>query len=438
MDVSVENSGGLARRLKVAIPAERVDDAVDEKVRRVGKHANIPGFRPGKVPVKVLYQRYGKQARQEAVGELVQEAYPQALEEVALSPAGQPEFDLGEVQAGQAVEFTARFDVYPDITLTGLDDISIERPQVEVTDADVDRTIERLRDHHKTFTPVERDSRDGDQVVIDYVGRVDGEAFEGGSGNDIEVTLGEERFLPDLERALVAREANERFEVDVDFPDDYNAQDLAGKTATFDVTVKSVAQPQPAELDAALLQKVGIEEGGVDALKDKIRASLEQERNNAVDNSMKSQVMDALHAANPIEVPESLVAEEIERMRKEGMSRLPEHMQADEERARQLMPDDALRDSAERRVALGLLIGEVITDQELELDADRVQAKLDAVAADYGEQADAVKQYYQSNAQLMQGLQAMVMEEQVVARLLEKATVADKQVELDELLNAHA
>src|SRR5699024_10045704 len=230
----------------------------------------------------------------EVAGELVQTVYPEALEQAELKPAGQPELDLEEIKAGEPLTFTASFDVYPEITLTGLDSISVDKPQVEITDADVDKTIDRIREQHKTFVPVERDSKDGDQVVVDYVGRIDGEAFEGGSGDDVEVVLGEQKFLPDLERALVARKADEQFEVDVDFPEDYGATDLAGKTAAFAVTLKSVAEPELPAVDDDFLQTLGIEDGGIDALKDKVRESLEQERNNAVDNRVKSQVLDAL------------------------------------------------------------------------------------------------------------------------------------------------
>jgi len=437
MDVSVENPGGLARRLKVEIPADRVSEAVDAKVKRVGQHAKIPGFRPGKAPLKVLYQRYGAQARQEAAGELVQSAYPEAIEQVELKPAGQPQIELEEFEADQPLAFTASFEVYPEIALTGLDDIKVEKPVTEVTDADVDNTIERIQNQNKTYEAVGRESRDGDQVVIDYVGRIDGEAFEGGTGNDIEVKLGEQQFLPDLERALVGRKAGEQFDVDVSFPDDYGAEDLAGKTASFDVTLKTVNEGKPAEIDAALLQQMGIEEGGVEELKAKVRESLEQEAKHAVDTRVKTEVMDSLYASNPIEVPESMVAQEIERMRKEAMQRMPQEMQQDEEQAKQLLPDEALRENAEKRVALGLLIAEVISEKELELDNDRVTAKMDEVAAGYGDQAEAVKNYYQQNPQLMQGLQAMVMEEQVVDTLLGGATVTEKDTELDELLNAN-
>lgn len=436
MDVSVENPGGLARRLKVQIPAQRVKEAVDAKVKRVGQHAKIPGFRPGKAPMKVLYQRYGAQARQEAAGELIQSVYPEAIEQAELKPAGQPQIELGELKNDEPLEFTASFDVYPEIELTGLDSLRVERPVAEVTDADVDKTIERIRDQNKTYEPVERESEDGDQVVVDYVGRIDGEAFEGGTGDDIEVNLGEQQVLPDLERALVGRKPGEAFQVDVDFPEDYGAKDLAGKTATFDVTVKSVNEARPAELDEAFLQQMGIEEGGIDALREKVRESLEQEVKHAIDTSVKTQIMDGVHASNPIDVPESMVAQEIDRMRKEAMQRMPQQMQGDEAQAKQLLPDEALREQAERRVALGLLIAEVISKKELELDQARVNAKMEEVAAGYGDQAEQVKAYYQQNPQLMQGLQAMVMEEQVVDKLLEGATVTDKPADVDELLNA--
>ncbi|MGB7757333.1 MAG: trigger factor [Salinisphaera sp.] len=437
MDVSVENPGGLKRRLKVQIPADRVNTAVDEKVKRVGQHARIPGFRPGKAPAKVLYQRYGAQARQEAVSELIQSTYPEAVEQSELNPAGQPEIELDAFEENGPLSFTANIEVYPEIELNGLDSITVEKPVAEVTDADVDKTLERIQDQNKSWEEVEREAADGDQAVVDYIGRIDGEAFEGGTGNDIEITLGEQQFLPDMERAMVGRKAGEEFQVDVAFPEDYGAEDLAGKTATFDVTVKAVKQAKPAEIDEEFIKQMGVEEGTMEALRDKIRESLEQEVKHAIDTSVKTQTMDSLHDANPIEVPESMVAQEIERMRKEAMQRMPEQMQGDEEQAKQLLPDEALREQATKRVALGLLIAEVISKKELELDQDKVAEKMDEIAAGYGDQAEAVKNYYQQNPQLMQGLQAMVMEQQVVDDLLANATIIEKDTELDELLNAN-
>lgn len=438
MDVSVENPGGLKRRLKVQIPAERVNSAVDEKIQRAGQHARIPGFRPGKAPKKVLYQRYGAQARQEALSELVQSTYPEAVEQSELNPAGQPEIELDEFADDGTLSFTASFDVYPEIELKGLDSLAIEKPVTEVTEANVDNTLERIKDQNKSWEEVDRESADGDQVVVDYVGRIDGEAFQGGTAEDMEITLGEQQFLPDMERALVGRKPGEECQIDVSFPEDYGAEELAGKTATFDVTVKSVKESKPAELDEEFIKQMGVEEGTEEALRAKIRESLEQEAKHAVDTSMKTQTMDAIYEANPIEVPESMVAQEIDRMRKEAMQRMPQEMQQDEEQAKQLLPDDALREQAEKRVALGLLIAEVISEKELELDQDKVSEKMDEVASGYGDQAEAVKNYYQQNPQLMQGLQAMVMEQQVVDTLLENAEITDKETELDELLNANS
>lgn len=439
MEVAVENAEGLQRRLKVQIPAARMEQAIEEKIRRVGQHAKIAGFRPGKVPLKVLYQRYGERARYEAASELVEAAYPEALQEVDLKPAGQPKVELGEYHPGQDLAFTATFDVYPEIELQGLDAITVARPKVTVTDADVDTALERLRERHTEHREVERASMDGDRAVIDYVGRIDGEAFEGGSGDDVDVVLGEGRFLPDLERAIVGRKPGEAFDVPVTFPEDYNAKELAGKTAEFHVEVKTVSEPVIPELDEAFLKKLGIEEGGVDALRAKIRESIEHEAEQAAAGRVKSQVMDAVHQANPIDVPASMVDTEVVRMRKETAARLgPQAQELDDEQLAQMMPDEVLREGAERRVALGLLLAEVIAAKEIKLDADKVEARLDDVASQYGEQGEQVRQYYRSNRQMMQGIEAMVMEEQVIDTLLEQAKVTDEDTTLDALLNPQA
>lgn len=435
MDVSVESAEGLQRRIKVSLDPDSVEEAVAEKVRRVGQHAKIPGFRPGKVPMKVLYQRYGAAARQEAASELIQSSYPEALEQAELKPAGQPEVEVDETGDDKGLTFTATFDVYPEIELKGLDKIAVNRPVVEVTSADVDSAIEKLREQNKEDVEVERESQDGDKAVIDYEGRLDDVAFEGGTGNDVEVTLGEGQFLPDLERALVGRKAGESFAQDVTFPEDYNAEDLAGKTAQFSVTVKSVTEPKLPEIDAAFLQQFGIEDGGVDELREKLSDSLRQQADQAVDSKVKQQVMDALYEHNPIDVPESMATQEMEQMRRETASRLPEQLQQDTETLKQLMPEGTLREPAQRRSALGLLLAEVIQEKSVELDQDRLERKLDELASQYGEQAEQVKQYYRSNQQMMQGVEAMVMEDQVIEGLIDGATVTEQNTSLDDLMN---
>lgn len=437
MDVSVENPGGLKRRLKVEVPADRVNKAIDDKIKRVGQNARIPGFRPGKAPRKVLYQRYGAQARQEVLGELVESVYPEAVKQAEVNPAGQPQIELDSYEDNGPLSFTAEIEVYPEIQLQGLDSISVEKPVTEVTDDDIENTIERIRKQQQTWEEVDRASADGDQVVVDYIGRIDGETFEGGSAEDMTITLGEGQFLPDMERNLVGRSPGEQCQIEVGFPEDYGAEELAGKTATFDVTVKQVKEGKLPELDEDFVKQMGVEDGSVDELRKHIRESLENEVKNAIDTSVKTQTLDSLHEANDIDVPETMVSQEMERMRKETMQRMGSQMQLSEDQIRQLMPDEALREQAEKRVALGLLISEVISEKEIELDQDKVNAKLDEIASAYDDQAEAVKNYYQQNPQLMQGLQAMVMEEQVIDKLLENATVTEKDTELEELLAAN-
>lgn len=435
MDVSVENAGNLGRRIKVEIPADRVEQTINEKIRRVGEKANIPGFRPGKVPTHVLFQRYGEQARHEAASELVQSVYPEALEQVEISPAGQPQIEMGEVANDAPLSFTANVEVYPEIELAGLDGLAVERSTAEVADDDVENTIERIRKRNATRETAERAAVEGDQVVVDYVGRKDGEAFENGAAEDVTVELGSGHLLVDLEQSLYGKSAGDSYTVDTTFPEDYQDEDLAGQPVSLEVTVKSVEVDVLPEIDAEFVQSMGVEDATPEALRNEVRRSLEDETKRAIETQVNTQVMDGVYEANPIDVPESMVGEEIERMRGEAKQRLPEGMQGDEETLKMLLPDSSLRDQAVKRVALGLLISQVISDRGLEVEQARVDAKLEEVASGYGEQADEVKNYYQQNQQMMQGLQAMVMEEQVVDNLLENATVTEKTVSVDDLLS---
>lgn len=436
MEVSVENPGGLERRMRVQVPSQRVEDAVAEKVKRVGHHAKVPGFRPGKVPMKVLFQRYGQQARQEVVGELLQSTYAEALSETALNPAGQPSIELEEQQPGAGLQYVATFEVYPEIELKGIEGQVIEQPQVSVEDADVDTTIERVRKQHQSFEETDQASEDGDRVTIDFEGTVDGEPFDGNSGEDVPLEIGAGRFLKDMEEGLKGHKAGESFAVQVNFPEDYPSEELAGKAASFQINLKKVEAPRLPELDDEFLAKLGIEEGGVEALRQKVRESLESERDKAVRNRVKQQIMDALYAANPVDVPKALVAQEIERLRGEAAQRLPQ-AQRKPEQLRQWMPDEMFEETAQRRVRLGLLIAELIKARELQLDSARVDALLEELAAEYSE-PEQVIQYYRSNPQLLQGVEAMAMEEQVVDALLQDVERNSVAKSFEELMNPTA
>lgn len=432
MEVSVDQAEGLERRMKVQVPAERVEDAVEQKLRTVGRNAKISGFRPGKVPLKVLRQRFGDSVRQEVVSELLQSTYPEALGEAELTPAGQPRIELDEQAPGAGLAYTAIFDVYPEIDFKGLDSASIEQPQAEVRDEDVEKTIERMREQNKTFEPVEREAREGDQATIDFRGTIDGEEFSGNSGEDIDLEIGSGRFLDEMEEDIKGHKAGETFNVEVNFPEDYGAENLRGKTAQFEVTLKKVGEPVLPEIDDEFLKRMGIEEGGIDALREKVRTSLEKELEKAIRNRVKKQVMDALIERNPMDLPESLVAQEIDRMRHEAMHQMP-GQQHDHEKMREMLPDDLFREGARRRVHLGLLLNEAISSKEIELDRDRVEQTLQELAGEY-ESAEQVMQYYRSNREVMQGIEAMVMEDQVVDALTEEAEVKPVDSSLDELM----
>lgn len=437
MQVSVETPGGLQRRMKVEVPAERLEQAIEQRLQQWSRKAKLPGFRPGKIPLKVLQQQFGDQARQEAMSEVVQATYVEALQQAALSPAGNPSIEFGSLLAGQPLSYTASFEIYPEIQLRGLDTIKLEKPVAEIGEADVARMVENLREQRKSYVPVTRAATQNDQVHIDFSGTVDGEAFAGNSGENVAVIIGAGRFLKQMEEGLVGRSSGEDCEIAVDFPADYPAETLKGKRALFKVKLREVMEPHLPELDEAFLQSVGVKEGGLGALQTKIRDSLARERDRAVANRVKQQALDALLSANPIDLPQAMVTQETGRLRHEALHRLPPQIQKDikdhPEKAASLFPDDLFQESARKRVALGLLIAEVIRAHKIQLDPARVERRIQDMAGDY-ERSEEVIQYYRSNREIMQGIEAMVMEEQVVESLLANASVTEKHMDLDSLM----
>lgn len=437
MQVSVETPGGLRRRMKVEVPADRFEQAIEQRLQQWSRKAKLPGFRPGKVPLKVLHQQFGEQARQEAMSEIVQATYVEALQQTSLSPAGNPQIELGSALAGQALSYTATFEVYPEIQLQGLEGLKVEKPVAEVSPADIDRMVENLREQRKTHAPVERATVASDQVNIDFTGTVNGAAFAGNSGENVPVVVGSGRFLKQMEDGLIGRKAGDECEITVDFPADYPAEPLKGQQALFKVKVREVAEPKLPDLNEEFFQAVGVKEGGLEALQTKIRDSLGRERDRAVANHLKQQVLEAVLAANPIELPQALVAQETGRMRQEALHRLPPQIQKDvkenPEKAASLFPSDLFQESARKRVALGLLIAELIRGRKIQLDPARVTRRIEEMAGDY-ERAGEVINYYRANREIMQGIEAMVMEEQVVESLLDGAQVTEKAMDLDALM----
>ena len=435
MEVSIETPGGLKRELRVKIPADDVAKAVDDRLKSMARRAKLPGFRPGKAPFKVIQQQYGASARLDAVTNLVNESYPKALNQAGVQPAGQPRIDITAETPGQPLEYVAHFEVFPQIELSGLETLEIDKPVVEITDADIERLVLNLRKGRRAMNVVERAAATGDMVKLDFEGKLDGEAFQGGKGENTEIELGQGQFLPDLENGIAGHAAGESFEVPVNFPADYRAENLRGKTAQFSVTLKEVKEiVLPNVEDAEFLKAHGVET--VEALREKGKGALENERAKAIRNRQKSQVMEQLLQKNPLEIPQALIDAEIPRVREQAAGRM-NMTQLPPEKLAELLPNQLFEAQAKRRVALGLLLAEAIRKKEVKLDAARVEQALDQLATDF-EQPEQVKQYYRQQPQLMEGLRATVLEDQVVEALLTGAQQPEKPMTLEQLLNPQA
>ena len=437
MEVQLETPGGLLRQLRVRIPAERVAKAVDARLKRVAARAKVPGFRPGKAPFKVIEQQYGDSARMEAVSDIVQQTYPEALGKSGVNPAGMPKIDITAEKPGEPLEYVAQFEVYPEIKLADMKGLKLEKPVVEVSESDIDKLILNLRNSRRSLATVARAAQLEDAVTVDFLGKIDGEAFAGSEGKDVTIELGKGQFLPDLENGIVGHTAGESFSVPVKFPDDYRNEFLRGKTADFGMTLKEVKEPQLPAIDAEFLKAHQVEESAGEAgLRAKGRTALEKEREKALQSRLKSQTLDQLLSANPIEIPQTLIEQEIPRLREEAIARM-NLAKIPDDKKRELLPDAIFTQNAHKRVALGLLIGEVIKTKEIKLDTERVETTLSELAADY-EQPEQVKQFYRGRQDLMQGLRAMVLEDQVVATLIEGAAMTDVPMSLDDLLKPPA
>ncbi|MGD8498433.1 MAG: trigger factor [Chromatiales bacterium] len=427
MQVSVESTGELERKLTIEVPSERIDGEVEKRLRSMAGQVRISGFRPGKVPFKVVKQRYGKGVYQEVLGDVLQRSFAEAVTQEQLHPAGSPQIEAKAAEPGKALEYVATFEIYPEFEVATVDDLEISKPVAEVSDADVDKMLETLRNQRKAWETVDRAAGDGDRLVIDFEGSLDGEPFEGGKGEGVPVVLGEGRLIADFEGQLAGLTAGESKTMDVNFPEDYPTESLAGKVAQFQVTAQEVAEARLPDLDESFAEAFGVTEGGVEALRREVRANLERELEQAVKNRIKTQVMDGLHARNAFEVPKALIGEEIARLRQQAMSSMG---QQDAGR----FPDSLFEQEAQRRVALGLVIAEMVKRHEIKLDADRLNEALQQMASTY-EDPQQVVDYYRRNQQAMASLEAIVLEDQVVEWVVEHAKVSEQAMSFDELMN---
>jgi trigger factor len=431
MQVSVESISKLERRMQVQVPAERVSKEIDARLKNLSRTARLNGFRPGKAPIKVIRQQFGTQVHREVIGELLQSSFAEAVTEKQLSPAGNPRIEPQSMDEGQDLTYTATFEVFPEVSLRPMDSLELERITAEVTESDIDAMIERLRKQQMKYSPVSRAAAAGDKVTLDFVGKIDGVEFAGGKGENIAIVLGEGRMLPDLEQGLVGACLSEHRDVNVNFPADYRATELAGKAAIFSTEIKTVEEPTLPELDEEFCASFGVTEGGIPKLREDVAANMRRELEQNLRNRNKTSVMEKLYQANPIDVPNALLESQIRDMQVEAMRR------AGAKDVSQAPPREPLVEPARRRVALGLIFNDVIRRENLVLDPKRSNARLDEMVGAYGDAA-ALKRAYLQNADAMRQVESLALEDQVVDWILAHAKVRDTVSTFKEVMNFEA
>lgn len=422
MQVNVEIGEGLERRVNVEIPAEQIDSEVDSRLESMSHTAKVAGFRPGKVPMRVLKQNYGQQVRDEVVSGLLQSTFMQALEQESLQPAGTPKIDSVNSDPGKPLSYTAVFEIYPEVTLPDFGTLTLTRFTAAVNDGDIDKMIDTLRKQRLNWKEVDRDAANGDQITMDYRGTIEGEDFEGNQANDIQIELGSGRLIDGFEEQLVGAKAGDERELNLTFPDDYHAKEVAGKPVVFSVKVKKVEEAELPELDEEFFKAFGVGDGGEDEFRGEIGKNMERELGESLRQKNKQGVMDTLFEANPLDVPQSLVDEEIKRML----------MQTQQQETPEMV--QMLAPQASRRVALGLLLGEIMKSAQLQVDPDRVRQQVEAIASSYEQPQEVINWYYGDQQRLME-VQSVVMEDQVIDWVYEQGEIKEEALGFDEVMN---
>ncbi|MCB1672234.1 MAG: trigger factor [Gammaproteobacteria bacterium] len=435
MEISVEATNELERKMTIAVPSGEVDSAVNARLAEAARTVRLNGFRRGKVPLKVVKSKFGKGVRQEVIGELMNQSYYEALTQKNIRPASQPRIETNEVNEGKDLEFTATFEVYPEIELPDFSTLKVEKLVAEVNDKNIDDMIETLREQRQVWEEVDREAATDDRVNIDYVGRRDGEEFKGGSAKGANLVLGSGRMIPGFEDGLLGKKAGDSVTLDLTFPENYHNKELAGQATQFDVTVNSVAEQVKPELNDEFFASFGVEEGGIESFRKEVAGNMEREMKAAARNKLKNKLLDALLKTCQVQVPPSLIAGEIRNLRSQALQRMGAG--AGQNVDPSLLPDELFREQAVRRVTSGLLLGEVISSQNLEPDPARVRTAVEEVASTYESPQEVVNWYY-SNEEQMSAVESSVLEDQAFDFVLEQATVTEKQVSYEDVIKAES
>lgn len=429
MQVSLETTSGLERRLTVGVPTAAITTEVSKRLQQLARTQRMDGFRPGKAPMSVIQKRFGGHVRQEVIGDVIQRHFYEAVVQEKLNPAGAPSIEL-KGETAEQLEFVATFEVYPEVKVEGLSAIEVEKTVAEVTDADLDKMLETLRKQRGVWKDVERAAADGDRVVIDFVGKIDGEAFDGGSSNGFNLVLGSKSMIPGFEDGLVGKQAGDSVELNVSFPEDYHHAPVAGKPASFAVTVQKVQGQELPAIDENFVKLFGVDT--VEALRDEVRKNMGRELGGVLKNKVKAQVLDGLVKANSFDVPKALLASETQNLREQALKQfrggraaagnLPE------------LPDALFEEQAKRRVSLGLMMSELIKQFELKADEAKVRETIENLASAYENPQEVVSWYY-GNREQMSSIESLVLEDTVIEKILGVAKVTEKKASFDDVMN---
>ncbi|MGM0476012.1 MAG: trigger factor [Pseudomonadota bacterium] len=430
MEVSVESGEGLERRLNVAVPEDRIESEVENRLKSLSRTARVDGFRPGKVPLSVVRKQYGPRVREDVMGEVIQQTFYEALAQEGIQPVGQPSIEPGENAEGQGFSYTAVFEVNPEVELADFSQVKVEKPDVTIGDADIDRTLDIIREQRKEWVAKDGPAAEGDRVTLDFKGYLEGEAFEGGEASDFQIELGSGQMIPGFEDGLMGAKVGDQPELTVDFPDDYSAEMLAGKEAKFETTIKAVETPQLPEINDEFAKSLGME-GGVAALREEVKGNMDRELQQRLRERVKEQVMDQVYRIHELDLPSALVEQECETL----ADQMRQQMQMQGVGGADMQLDNAMfAEQAKRRVALGLILSELVQEQDMKVGDDELKAAVDEAAAPY-EDPQQVVDYYYGDPNRLEQMKSLVMENKVVDWITEQGQVETKPMSFDEFMN---
>ncbi len=428
LKIKVNSKKGLVRDIHISVPSNVIEEKRNTRFSQLSKTAKLPGFRPGKVPEKVIRRQYADQVLQEVLSDVLETTYMESIQEKNLQPAGPPKVALDEYVKEKDFSYTATIEVYPEFDLKGLDKIKVEKPHADITQKDINAMMDNLQNQKGTWEKVDRISKGGDQLLIDFEGKIDGVVFDGGTAKDFAMQLGNGQMLPEFDESLIGVKSEETKTIELTFPDNYHKKELVGKQALFTVDVKEVRELKPAELDQKFVQSFGIKSGDQKELMDEVKSSMSKELEARINNEIRQNLMKFLKDKNAIEIPEVMIHQEAHAMQKDWMNRsgIEDHEQAP--------PLDDFNEIAKERVHLGLLVSKLVQSKEIKLDPDKVKTKLYVLSKTYPNPEE-IRKMYEQSSQLMDQLKSLVMEDQVIDWLIERTEFQKKEMEFKELVN---